>query len=268
MSFDTNNVTLKQLKSTVYKNIEQKRFAIQNTMMFYARTQPVLKMKKKGNPSRFFQDREYTATLLINKEMAKALKGHFTGKVIIDRVDNEDFEEQFKVPAPSDDSTFYMLKLTRHASYKEGEFMSYVHGMEAGLLEDNKLVKYPMKKITSKDGDEYSGSVPDVMIGSGTIGDVILNTYTYTDTDSGVKETKPVPVMFVVRELVEVVLGSGNNAIHEEELDDLGYDSIADYEADGHGTPDEESNSNSESQIGNSSVNEEENDDDDDWDQE
>lgn len=264
MTFNPANVKMVQLKSETYKSKEFVRVALQNTMMLYTKTVPSLKMKKKGDRDRFFKDREYAAEAIINKTIAKELKKLFTGKVIINRVDNEDFEEKYKIPAPSDDDEFYILKLTRHASYPEGEWNEFQHTLQVGKLEGRTVVKYPMKKVDSKAGKEFSGLIPDILIGNGTVGDMIIKAHFYKDTDNNREESKPIPTMIVIRELVEVQSNGGAaSSIKEDEMDDLGYEGFADYEGEGQGhdiNTDDDDAGNSPSGSDN-----DDDDDDDDW---
>lgn len=264
MSFSTSNIVIKTLKGSTFKGKEFKRFAVQNTMFFYMKTVPAVKMNTEADRKRWFKNREYTCSIIINKQVADTIKKNFTGKLAIDKLDADEFRTKFKCEPPSDDDLFWILKLTRHAAYPEGEWNAFQHTLEVGMLEDGKVVKYPMKKIDSEDGKEFSGLIPDVLIGNGSVGDLIIGTTFYKEPKSSEEQSKPIPSFVVIREMVEVERTEGSvNKIDDEELDELGYSGIATYEADGHGVSGEEGGKSDEDSGGSNPADDE--DDDESW---
>ena len=111
-------------------------------------------------------EKEFSIDLIVDKATAKAFGKQFPkqkGK----QVDNEDFEEIYKIPPPfPDQDEQYVLKLKRPAQYKDGKPLPETYWPKVMQKKSGKAVAIPR----------------DVLVGNGSVGKV---SYDVNENDYG-----------------------------------------------------------------------------------
>ena len=111
-------------------------------------------------------EKEFSIDIIVDKETAKAFGKQFPkqkGK----RVDNDDFEEIYKMPPPfPDQDEQYVLKLKRPAQYKDGK----------------PLPESYWPKVMQKKGGKAVQIPREVLVGNGSVGKV---SYDVNENDFG-----------------------------------------------------------------------------------
>ena len=135
-------------------------------------------------------EKEFSIDIIVDKATAKAFGKQFgkqKGKV----VDNDEFEEVYKMPPPfSDQDEQYILKLKRPAQYKDGK----------------PLPESYWPKVMQKKGGKAVPVPREVLVGNGSVGKV---SYDVTENDFGTfAKLKNV----LVEELVEYKKSGGSGA--------------------------------------------------------
>lgn len=121
---------------------------LKNVIFMYTKIQtPVPNYNKDG--------KEYTVDCVISKEEAKKWDKKFP-KQKTKRLDAEEFKSQFKVDPPEDQDDFYVIKLKKKATTKDG---------------DNINPKY-RPKVFYKVGKVLKDITDDMLVGNGSVGHV------------------------------------------------------------------------------------------------
>ncbi|EOM8462623.1 hypothetical protein ACNCUE_000105, partial [Shigella flexneri] len=162
-------------------------------------------------------------------------------KVTTETVDADDFEEKFGCEPPFEADTYYILKVSRSAAYKDGAVWSAKQSFPVMLVEElngkRVAVKQPMKKIKAAKSDKhdddktYDVVCPDIAVGNGSFGSVILSTHFYTF--EGNVLTKPIQEQFIIDTLVPYTGGTGGATETELDEDELALLGLAGVEDNG-----------------------------------
>lgn len=240
---------LLKMKSTTEKysgeEREVHRYLLQDVWFYYLQTAPRIGDGKKWDKHFPAKDCSYGVSILA--EDGKKLFKEFTKSksnpeapwdtVKVEEVEREDFEDKFGCEPPFEAETYYLLKVNRAASYRDGTVWAEKQSFTVSLIEQlngkNIAVKQPMRKVKaapSKDhiaDKNYDVTHPDIMIGNGSKGSVILETHFYTFKNQIMM--KPVQSQFIISNLVEYVRqerGAGNVELEDDALAALGLDGV------------------------------------------
>ncbi len=135
-------------------------------------------------------EKEFSIDIIVDKATAKAFGKQF-GKQKGKTVDNDEFEEIYKMPPPfSDQDEQYVLKLKRPAQYKDGR----------------PLPESYWPKVMQKKGGKAVPVPREVLVGNGSVGKV---SYDVTENDFG---TFAKLKNILVEELVEYKKSGGSGA--------------------------------------------------------
>lgn len=233
-----------KMKSPVekYNKAERQtyRFLLKDVWFYYLQTRPFPGQGKSVDATMPGKDCSYSVSILVKdggkllKQIAKSKKNpDGFDKVTTEVVDADDFEEKFGCEPPFEAEVYHILKVNRSAAYKDGAVWNAKHSFPVLLIEDiggkRVAVKQPMKKIKAKKSSKheedrtYDVVHPDIAIGNGSFGSVILSTHFYTFENNVL--TKPIQEQFIIETLVPYVGGSNgesNTELDEDELAMLG----------------------------------------------
>lgn len=222
------------------------RYLLKDVWFYYLNTSP-RPAKGKSIDKKFpGKDCNYSVSILAEdgnklfKEFTKSKKNpEGWDKVTTEAVDADDFEEKFGCKPPFEADTYHILKVSRAAAYKDGAVWTAKQSFPVMLIEEvngkRVAVKQPMKKIKAQASDKHEDDKnydvihPDIAVGNGSFGSVILSTHFYTFENNVL--TKPIQEQFIIDTLVPY--NGGNSANGEPELDEdelamLGLDGVED----------------------------------------
>lgn len=219
---------------------ESKRFLLKGVWFYYCATSPRLGEGKKFNKHFPAKDSHYGVNVLLSdRSVLKTLKDKKLGfgKVTTETVDAADFEDKFKCQPPFEADEYHFLKLSRHAAYGDGATWDAIHTFPIYQIEEvngkRTAVKVPFKTIKAvpcKDHDEkrtYDVKCPDIMIGNGSFGNIIIQGYFYVFKDA--LNTKPIQEQIFIEDLVEYKSsGKKPTTLEDDELAALGLEGVED----------------------------------------
>ena len=263
-----------KMKSPVekYNKVERPtfRFLLKDVWFYYLQTRPFPGQGKSVDATMPGKDCSYSVSILVKdggkllKQITKSKKNaEGFDKVTTEVVDADDFEEKFGCEPPFEAESYHFLKVNRSAAYKDGGVWNAKHSFPVLLIENiggkRVAVKQPMKKIKAmkspkhEEDRTYDVVHPDIAVGNGSFGSVILATHFYTFENNVL--TKPIQEQFIIETLVPYVgggNGEANTELDEDELAMLGISGVEDNgtvteddseeeeEADDEGTDDED----------------------------
>ena len=212
------------------------RYLLKDVWFYYLNTSPRPGKGKSIDKKFPGKDCNYSVSILAEdgnklfKEFTKSKKNpEGWDKVTTEAVDADDFEEKFGCKPPCEADTYYILKVSRAAAYKDGAVWTAKQSFPVMLIEEvngkRVAVKQPMKKINKN----YDVIHPDIAVGNGSFGSVILSTHFYTFENNVL--TKPIQEQFIIDTLVPYTGGNGANGepeLDEDELAMLGLDGVED----------------------------------------
>lgn len=225
---------------------ETMRYLLKDVWFYYLNTIPRPGKGKSVDKKFPGKDCNYSVSILAKdgnklfKEFTKTKKSpEGWDKVTTEVVDADDFEEKFGCEPPFEADTYHILKVSRAAAYKDGAVWTAKQSFPVSLIEEingkRVAVKQPMKKIKALKSDKheedknYDVVHPDIAVGNGSFGSVILSTHFYTF--EGAVLTKPIQEQFIIDTLVPYTGGTGGNSdteLDEDELAMLGLDGVED----------------------------------------
>lgn len=238
-----------KMKSTTDKyageDREVARYLLKDVWFYYLQTAPRISKGKTWSKEFPAKDCSYSVSILA--EDGKKLFKEFTKSknnpeapwdtVKVEDVEREDFFDKYGCEPPFESETYYVLKVARAAAYKDGSVWAEKQSFTVSLIEEingkRLAVKQPMRKVKAAKSDKHEDKKnydvihPDMMIGNGSKGSVILSTHFYT-FENNIK-TKPVQEQFIISDLIEYV-GSDRQGADPELEDDalaaLGIDGV------------------------------------------
>lgn len=222
------------------------RYLLKDVWFYYLNTSPRPGKGKSIDKKFPGKDCNYSVSILAEdgnklfKEFTKSKKNpEGWDKVTTEAVDADDFEEKFGCKPPFEADTYYILKVSRAAAYKDGAVWTAKQSFPVMLIEEvngkRVAVKQPMKKIKAQASDKHEDDKnydvihPDIAVGNGSFGSVILSTHFYTFENNVL--TKPIQEQFIIDTLVPYTGGNGTNGepeLDEDELAMLGLDGVED----------------------------------------
>lgn len=195
---------------------EDGMFQVRDVFFYYAKIKsPAVKYKKKAT-EKFFENKEYAVDVLVDEDTADEIEAQF-GKVAIRKVLAKDFEEAFGVAAPFEAKKYFILKLVSHASYADGtQNTRFLPKLK--LVDGKKATNVATVPVGNHADSKFNGHVPDLEIGNGSKGIIVLGTYTYNF--EGADTTKPIAHTLYITDLVEY-----KGADDYDADDELGFES-------------------------------------------
>lgn len=244
---------------------ETLRYLLKDVWFYYLNTIPRPQKGKSVDKHFPGKDCNYSVSILAKdgnklfKEFTKTKKNpEGWDKVTTEAVDADDFEEKFGCEPPFEAETYHILKVSRSAAYKDGAVWSAKQSFPVMLVEEingkRVAVKQPMKKIKAAKSDKHDDDKtydvihPDIAVGNGSFGSVILATHFYTF--EGNVLTKPIQEQFIIDTLVPYTGGTGGTTETELDEDELAMLGLAGVEDNGEITEEDAKDSGDEGKGG------------------